>query len=141
MVLCDHTQRPYIWKQAIRSKISAENPCNREPSTYGTTLADGLSLSITVEQACNDKAARQLLKELKKLPSDRRSARVGDRRYSDYELCVHLFSCVRLKVCVCVCSEPDKLKRKYSAARCETHDFAPFLAQALPWHVDCVGPP
>jgi transposase len=28
--MCDHTQRPHIWKQAIRSKISEENTCNRE---------------------------------------------------------------------------------------------------------------
>ena len=30
----DHTQRPHIWKQAIRSKISAKNTCKWEPSTY-----------------------------------------------------------------------------------------------------------
>lgn len=29
--VCDHTQRPYIWTQAIRSKISAENTCKWEP--------------------------------------------------------------------------------------------------------------
>lgn len=29
--VCDYTQRPYIWTQPIRSKISAENTCKWEP--------------------------------------------------------------------------------------------------------------
>jgi hypothetical protein len=39
--MCDHTQRPHIWKQAIRSKISAKNTCKWEPSTYGNSAAEG----------------------------------------------------------------------------------------------------
>lgn len=37
--VCDHTQKPYIWTQAIRLKISAENNCKWEPMVWTRALA------------------------------------------------------------------------------------------------------
>ncbi|RQW40298.1 hypothetical protein EH199_20990, partial [Novosphingobium sp. LASN5T] len=46
-VTCDRTERPDIWKQAIRSNFPF-SPCKREPSTYATGL---LLLSLSAGSA------------------------------------------------------------------------------------------
>src|SRR5712672_3512530 len=68
--MCDHTQRPHIWKQAIRSKISAKNTCKWEPSTYGCVIRDAILTVIGIDHvqlampAGKERAARDFYQGL-----------------------------------------------------------------------------